>query len=248
MKANVIVFEAAILVFTIIFYQGANRIMGKRRNRSFFIGAICFSLAIETISVAGGIKNFYWYAQNDYYTHYPLGGYIIWFGLVPLAYCLLWYLVVMTSYITATTLVPKAKSYWSSSLAGVIAFVFFLMVEPIAVTNHWWTWNLKSFYILDMPVVGWISIFLATFIFTWTYHSTIFEKLDLGIFSRLENITIKRWPIKSRKLVKNLDWEHLQMVLLFRLGFGLIAFSAVMAPFMVIFWAVANRGQIPPTW
>ncbi|MBN1288721.1 MAG: carotenoid biosynthesis protein [Actinobacteria bacterium] len=248
MKANVIVFETAILIFTIVFYQGAKLLMGKKRNLAFFLGAACFSLVIESIAVAGGAKNFYWYAANNYYSHYPPGGYIVWLGVVPLAYCLLWYIVSMTSYVIATAFLPRAKSYLSCLLAGGIAVVFYMIIEPVGVLNHWWTWNLKSFYMIDVPLAACISAFLSVFVFTWIYHVTVFEKRDIGALARIENNTFKRWPMKTRKLTRNLDWDDLQTVYFFRLGLGVLAYSAVIAPFMVLFWAIANRGHIVPGW
>ncbi|MBN2168240.1 MAG: carotenoid biosynthesis protein [Actinobacteria bacterium] len=248
MKANVIVFEAAILIFSVVFYQGAKLLMGRKRNLVFLLGAVCFSLLVETIAVIGGAKNFYWYAINNYYSHYPLGGYIIWLGLVPLAYCLLWYIVAMTSYIAATTFLPRAKSYLSCLLAGGIAVAFYLMIEPIGVINHWWTWNLKSFYLIDVPLAALISVFLGVFVFTWLYHATIFEKREIGAVSWIEKNTIKRWPLNTKILTKNLDWDDLQTVFFFRLGFGVLAYSAIIAPFIVLFWAIANRGHIVPGW
>ena len=52
MKANVIVFEAAVFILFLAFYYGMRRALGKRRNWVFLLGAVLFSLAIETASLA----------------------------------------------------------------------------------------------------------------------------------------------------------------------------------------------------
>jgi hypothetical protein len=248
MKANVIVFEAAVFIFFVVFYQGARRALGKRRNWVFLLGAVLFSLAIETTMVLGGVKNFFWYAQNDYYKHYPLGGHIIWLGLVPLASLLLWYMVTAVSYLSANALIRKRGVWLKSAAAGGIALAFYLIIEPIAVTNHWWSWNLKSFYLIDVPVIAWLGTFIAVFLFTAAYQLTIMERADITPLTTIENMTIKRWPIKSKKITKNLGWVQLEAVYLFRLLACFVVFCAAMAPLVAVFWAIANRGQIPPGW
>jgi len=124
-KANVIVFEAAVLIASIVFYQGARRALGRSRNRAFLAGSVFFWLVIETGAVLGGLKNYYWYAQNDYYSHYPLGGYVIWLGLVPVAVVLLWYMVCASAYITSINLVPRRSVAARSAVAGAIERVSF---------------------------------------------------------------------------------------------------------------------------
>lgn len=248
MKANVIVFEVATFIFFLVFYQGARRVLGRARNRSFLLGAAVFSLVIETVSVACGVQNYYWYNINHYYKTYPLGGYIIWLGVVPLAALLLFYLVSCTAYIAAQTLMPGSRQWARSCAAGAIAVGFYLMIEPVAVTNHWWTWNLRTFYFLDVPVLAWISVFVATAIYTWLYHHTIVEKKEPGPLTKLENQSIKRWPLKSKKITKNLTWAQLEAVFVYRLVFALAAFGVVIAPIMFLLWLAANRGQIPPGW
>ena len=248
MKANVIVFEAAVFILFLAFYYGARRSLGKRRNWMFLLGYVLFSLAIETVAVLTGVMNFFWYAQNDYFKHYPLGGHIIWLGLVPLVSLLLFYMVTATSYLATNALVKKRGVWVKSAVTGGIALVFYLLIEPIAVTNHWWTWNLKSFYLIDVPVIAWLGTFVAVFLFSAAYRLTITEKADIKPFAAIENMTIKRWPIKSKKLTKNLTWVQLEGIFLFRLAACFVVFCAAMAPLVAAFWAIANRGQIPPGW
>jgi len=248
MKANVIVFEAAVFILFLAFYYGMRRTLGKRRNWVFLLGAVLFSLAIETASVLGGVKNFFWYAQNDYYKHYPMGGHIIWLGLVPIVSLLLWYMVTATSYLAAQALAKKRGVWPKSALAGIIALTFYLIIEPIAVTNHWWTWNVKSFYLIDVPLITLLGTFIAAFLFCAAYRLTIMDRADIGPLAVIENKTIKRWPIKSRKLTGNLTWVQLEGVFFFRLFGCFVVFCAAMAPIMALLWAVANRGQIPPGW
>ena len=248
MKANVIVFEAAVFILFLAFYYGARRTLGKRRNWVLLLGATLFSLAIETVAVLAGVMNFFWYAENDYYTHYPLGGHIIWLGLVPLTSLLLWYMVTATSYLAANALVKKRGVWVRSAVTAGIALVFYLVIEPIAVTNHWWTWNLKSFYLIDVPLIAWLGTFIAVFLFSAAYRLTIVEKADIKRFTAIENNTVKRWPIKSKKLTKNLTWVQLEGVFLFRLSACFVLFCAAMAPLIAFLWAIANRGQIPPGW
>ena len=248
MKANVIVFETAVFILFLTIYYGARRAMGKRRNWVFLLGAVLFSLAIETASVLGGVKNFFWYAQNDYYKHYPMGGHVIWLGLVPLVSLLLWYMVTATSYLAADVLIKKRGVWLKSAVAGGIALVFYLVIEPIAVTNHWWTWNVKSFYLIDVPLIAWLGTFIAVFLFSAVYRLTIMDKADIAPLNAIENRTLKTWPMKSKKLTKDLTWIQLEGIFLFRLLACFVLFSAAMAPIMALFWAIANRGQIPPGW
>jgi len=166
MKANVIVFDASMLILGVVFYYGMKRALGKSRGRAFIVGALSFALAIETLAVLCGVVNFYWYSINGYYKHYPLGGYIVWLGLVPLAVMLLFYIVSAASYVMATWVYRKQNIWARSAVAGVIAFLFYLMIEPVAVTNHWWTWNAKSFYVIDIPLFAWLGVFAAVFLFT----------------------------------------------------------------------------------
>lgn len=247
MRANVIVFEAATLIFFLIFYHGSSRAMGKSRNRAFFTGALLYSLVIETVAVMGGAMNFYWYAQNSYYKHYPLGGYIVWLGLVPLAACLLWYMVAAISQMLSTVLIPKANVWAKSALAGGIAVGFYLLIEPIAITNHWWTWNLKSFYIIDIPLVALFGVFASVFLFNAVYTLTVLEAKDQKNLKKFEDRTVKRF-LKTNHHPANLNWRQLQWLFVYRLLMSLVVFAAFMAPVIVIFWAIANRGQIAPNW
>lgn len=248
MKANVIVFEAAVLIASIVFYQGARRALGRSRNRAFLAGSVFFWLVIETGAVLGGLKNYYWYAQNDYYSHYPLGGYVIWLGLVPVAVVLLWYMVCASAYITSINLVPRRSVAARSAVAGAIAGAFYMLVEPIAVTNHWWTWNVKSFYLIDVPLLGVIAVFMSVFLFTTNFHATAMDMSDIKILKTLEGLTVRRWPEKSEGPINNLRWTGLLQVYFFRLACCLVVFVVAMAPVMVVLWLVANRGQIPPGW
>ena len=248
MNANVIVFEATVLVFFIPFYLGMSRAMGKSRNRAFLLGAVLFSLAIETAAVLGGVKNFYWYALNGYYNHYPLGGYVIWLGLVPLAAVLLWYMVTASSYLTVTTLMPDGNWYSRSAVAGAVAVAFYMLIEPVAVTNHWWTWNVKSFYVIDVPLLVLVAVFASVFLFVANYCLTVAEMREIEGLKGLEHRTIRHWPIDSSKVPKNLNWRQLEMLFLFRLVPALVAFAVVIAPVMLVLWLVANRGHIIPGW
>lgn len=247
MKANVIVFEAAAFILFLAFYQGMKRALGKSRGRAFLLGAVLFSLAIETAAAWGGVKNFYWYSINGWFKHYPLGGYIIWLGLVPLAATLLWYMVAGISYLAATTFMAKRGVWAKSSTAGVIAVGFYLIVEPIAVTNHWWTWNVKSFYLIDVPALAWIGVFISVFLFVAAYQLTVMELKDLGPLQRLEDKTVKRL-LKTKQPTTKLNWYQLQSVFLARLVVSLAVFAALIAPVMAVLWLVANRGHIPPGW
>ena len=247
MKANVIVFEAAIFIFFLFFYHGSSRAMGKSRNRVFFAGALLYSLAIQTVAVLGGVMNFYWYQQNTYYKHYPLGGYIIWLGLVPLAAGLLFYMVAAMTQMLSTVMMPKASAWARSALAGAIAVGFYLLIEPIAITNHWWTWNLKSFYIIDIPLVALFGVFAAVFLFNAVYTLTVLDAKDQKNLKKFEDRTVKKL-LKTNHHPANMTWRQLQWLFLCRLLMSLVVFAAFMTPVIVIFWAVANRGQIPPNW
>lgn len=248
MKANVIVFEISIFVLSIVFYVGIKRTLGKSRGRALFIGAVLFSLAIETISVWGGLKNFYWYATNDYYKHYPLGGYIIWLGIVPLAAALLFYMVSVISYLASKYMVRKGNLWARSAVAGAVGLAFYMMIEPVAVTNHWWAWNAQSFYLIDVPLFAWVAAFLGVFLLTAAYQLTIVDRADPRPLKNLEDRTIKRWPLKCRQPSTELRWSLLEGVFLFRLLLALAVFAVVMAPVVALLWAVANRGHIPPGW
>lgn len=248
MKANVIVFEVFTFVLSIVFYAGMKRALGKSRGRAMFLGAVLFSLAIETIAVWGGTKNFYWYATNDYYKHYPLGGYIIWLGIVPLAALLLFYMVSAASYLASRYLVRGGNLWVRSAVAGAVGLTFYFMIEPVAVTNHWWVWNAQSFYLIDVPLFAWVATFVGVFLFTAAYQLTIIERNDPKPLKSLEDRTIKRWPLKCKQPSTELRWSLLEGVFLFRLLVALAVFVAVMAPVMALLWAVANRGHIPPGW
>lgn len=248
MKANVIVFEVTTFIIFLVFYQGAHRALGRSRNRAFLIGSVFYSLAVESLAVGFGVKNFYWYSINSYYKTYPLGGYIVWLGVVPLAATLLFYMVAASSYMTAFTLMSRSKLWLRSLVAGAVAFLFYMLIEPVAVTNHWWTWNLKSFYVLDVALLGLIAVFGAVFLFTYVFHMTLVDMDDPKALKKIEDSTIKRWPLKSNKITKNLNWKQQLEVFGFRLVASLVVFGAFIAPFMALFWAFANRGQIKPGW
>lgn len=248
MKANAIVFEAITFILLLAVYQGGKRAFGKSHNRAFLGGAVLFSLAMQTIAVLVGGFNFYWYSTNGYYKHYPLGGYIIWLGIVPLAATLLWYMVTLASYLTAFTLMPRAKLWARSAVAGGVAVLFYALIEPVAVTNHWWTFNLKSFYVIDVPLVALFAVFGSVFLFSYTYYMTLVDARDPKLLKRVEGPTVRRWPVKSDKLTKNLGWENQVWVFAFRLVVALAVFAVYIAPIVAIFWAVANRGQIKTAW
>jgi uncharacterized membrane protein len=247
-KANVIVFEVITFVVFVVFFQGAHRALGRSRNRAFLVGAVIYSLVIESVAVALGVKNFYWYSINSYYKTYPLGGYIVWLGVVPLAATLLWYIVTATSYLTATTLKPQSKPWVRSAIAGTVAVVFYMLIEPIAVTNHWWTWNAKSFYVIDVPLLALVAVFGTVFLFTYVFRLTLVDMNDPKFLKKLEDITIRRWPLKSKKLTKNLSWKQQLEIFTFRLCVSLVVFAAFIAPFVALFLAIANRGHIKPNW
>lgn len=248
MKANVIVFDATILILFPVFYFGLSRFLGKSRCRVFITGAVLFSLAIETAAVLGGVKNFYWYALNGYYSHYPLGGYIVWLGLVPLAAVLLWSMIAAASYIAARVLSPGGGRWRLSAVSGLVATCFYLLIEPIAVTNHWWTWNVKSFYIIDVPLLGWLAVFLSVFLFTAAYHVTVVQTQDFRFLSGLESFSVRRWPVRSKAGTAELRFKQLSLLFAGRLVAALVVFGAVIAPVMVVLWLFANRGHIIPGW
>ncbi|MDD5748832.1 MAG: carotenoid biosynthesis protein [Actinomycetota bacterium] len=248
MRANVIVFEASVLVLSPFFYMGAKRYLGRSRNRIFLSGAVLFSLAIETGMVLGGMKNYYWYSINSYYKHYPLGGYIIWLGLVPLAATLLFYMVCATSYIAGGILAPKKGALAQSAVAAVVTLVFYLLIEPVAVTNHWWTWNAKSFYFLDIPVFALLGAMLATLLYTFIYQKTIMELEDVKVLGAIEAKTIKRWALDPKKATRNLSLKQLMGLFAFRCFAALVAYGFVIAPIIFVLWILANRGQIKSSW
>lgn len=248
MRANVIVFEVSTFILFLAFYRAAARALGKSRNRGLLGGALAVSLVVESVAVGLGIKNFYWYSINNYYQTYPLGGYIVWLGVVPLAAALLWYMVAATSYISATTLLPDRNIWARSAAAGGFAVLFYALVEPVAVTNHWWTWNAKTFYVIDVPLMGLFAVFGGAFLLSAAFNLTLVNVADPAYLKKLEDSTIRRWPLKSRKLTKNLSWPQQLVVFAFRLAAGLVVFAAYMAPVVVVFWALANRGHIKPGW
>ncbi|PKQ28088.1 MAG: hypothetical protein CVT63_04625 [Candidatus Anoxymicrobium japonicum] len=248
MKANVILFEIMTFILFLVFYRASSRAMGKRRNRTFFAGAVLFSLAIQTAAVLGGIMNFYWYSINHYYKSYPLGGYTVWLGVTPLAACLLWYMVTAISQMVSTAIAREAKLISRSAFAGAIAVGFYTLIEPVAVTNHWWTWNLRSFYVIDIPLVALFAVFGSVFLFNMTYGMTVLEPEGHKFLKRFEGRIINRLLFKSDKHANYITFDQIQRLFFFRLFLALVAFSAFIAPVIVIFWAIANRGQIPPGW
>lgn len=248
MTANVIVFEVATIIFFFFFYAGANRALGKRRNRVFLVGSLLFSLVIENIAVLLGCNNFYWYSLNNYFKHYPLGGYIFWAGLVPVAVLLLFYMVSVTSFLAACSLVEEKRVIATSSVAGAIAMGFALLIEPVATTNHWWTWNLKTFYVFDIPLVVIVGVFISIFLFTATFNLTLVSGRDPAVLKGIEKSTIRKWIIKSDRATIDLDFDQLLWIFLFRLFFALVAFAVCITPFAFGFWLIANRAHIPPGW
>lgn len=247
MRGNVIVFEILVGAFFVVFYIGGSRAMGRLRHLTFLAGAVLFTLAIQTTAVLCGLQNFYWYATNSYYTHYPLGGYIIWLGLVPLSVALLWYMVAMTSYVTALHILPSRNVWARAALAGGIATLFYMLIEPIAVSNRWWVFNAKSFYLIDVPLFAVIGVFVSVFVYTLVFHWTVTEPRDSKALKKLEDRSVKRL-FKSKKLARNLSFGQLRSLFFFRLALAFVAYGAVMTGVVVVLWAVANRGQIKPTW
>lgn len=224
------------------------RTLGRSRARAFVYGGLLFSLAIETTFVVIGLKNFYWYSSNNYYKHYPLGGYIIWLGVVPLAALLLWIMVAASSYIISESMARKWNEYVRSLISGSIALVFYLLAEPVGITNHWWVWNAKSLYFIDIPVFSLICVFFAVFFSTLIFRTTIMERKDLSILSAIEQNTLRKFIVKSKRATKNLTWAQLRRVYLFRLMLSYVSLALVMAPIIAAFWSVANRGHIKPGW
>jgi len=247
-NANVIVMETAVFLLFLVFYYGASRAMGASRHRGYFTGALLFSLAVLTTAVWAGGMNFYWYGINSYYKHYPLGGYIVWLGLVPLAACLLWYMVAATSQILSALFAPKAGPWTRAALSGALALPFYLLVLPVGVTNHWWTFNLKSFYVIDIPLPALFALFGSVFIFNAVYETTVLELRQAGFLKSLEDKTIARVAYRNVKDPRSLSWAQLKALFFFRLAAGFVTFAVCMAPVVVIFWAIANRGHIPPGW
>ncbi len=236
------------LILFPFFYYGLIRTLGRSRARAFAYGSFLFGLALETTFVICGLKNYYWYSINNYYKHYPLGGYIIWLGVVPLAALILWTITVASSYIIAESTAGKQNPYVRSSIAGCIALIFYLLAEPVGITNHWWVWNAKNFYFLDIPVFNLLYVFLAVFVFTLVYRATIMERKDTPALSTLEQRTLRKFFVKSKKATRNLTWPELRRVFLFRLALGCVTLGAVMTPIITVLWAVANRGHIKPGW
>lgn len=247
MKANVIVFEAAAFIFFVLFYLGASKAMGRSRNRAYFIGSLLYSLVIQSLAVALGGMNFYWYSANSYYKTYPLGGYIVWLGVVPLAACLLFYMIAATSQMLSAVLMSKGKSPSRAAVSGAIAVGFYALILPIAITNHWWTYNLKSYYIIDIPLAMLLGVFAAVFLFNLVYDLTIIETRDYKPLKKFEDRTVKKF-LKSVRYAKNLSWRELEWLFMFRIGMAFVAFSVFMAPVVFVLWLVANRGHIPPGW
>jgi hypothetical protein len=247
MRGNVIVFEILVGAFFVVFYIGGSRAMGRLRHLTFLTGAVFFSLAIQTTAVLCGLMNFFWYATNSYYKHYPLGGYIVWLGLVPLSVALLWYMVAMTSYVAALHILPSKNVWARAALAGGIATLLYMLIEPIAVANRWWVFNAKSFYLIDVPLFAVLGVFLSVFVFTLVFHWTITEPRDNKSLKKLEDRSVKRL-FKSKRYAKNLSFHQLCALFYFRLVLAFVLYSAVMSAVVVVLWAVANRGQIKPTW
>lgn len=248
MKANVIVFEVATLILFAAFYQGAKMAMGRSRNRGFLGGALVLSLVVQSLAVGLGAKNFYWYSINNYYQTYPLGGYIIWVGVVPLAAALLWYMVSATAYLAATALFPRRNLWVRSSAAGGYAVLFYALLEPVAVTNHWWTWNARTFYVIDVPLIALFAVFGGAFLLSVVFDLTLVSGADPSWLKKVEDATVRRWPLKSKKLTRNLSWPQQLVMFYFRLAAALVVFAVYMAPLVVVFWAVANRGHVKPGW
>ena len=73
------------------------------------------------------------------------------------------------------------------------------------------------------------------------------EAKDQKSLKKFEDRTVKKL-LKTNHHPANLTWRQLQWLFLYRLALSLVVFAAFMAPVIVIFWAVANRGQIPPNW
>lgn len=245
MKANVIVFEVATFILFIAMYIGSSRALGRVRNRDFLFGSAAFALVIYSVAVAGGMMNFFWYSTNAYYKHYVLGGYIIWLGVVPLAVLLLFYMVSMASYLVASAF---TSNVWKrSAIAGGIGALFYLMIEPVAITNHWWVWNAKTFYILDVPLFAWIGVFLAVFAFTACYQLTVIEKADPKWLKPVED-RVKSLLLKTKNPTIGLEHNKLAEVYAWRLFAALVAFGIVMTPVLIVLWVLANRGPIPGGW
>lgn len=247
MKANVIVFESITLALLLVFYHGSSRAMGRSRNRAYFTGAVLFSLVAQTLAVALGGMNFYWYSINSYYETYPLGGYIVWLGVVPFAACALFYMIAAISQMLSSLLMGKAKASSRAAVSGAIAVGFYALVLPVAVTNHWWTYNLKTWYVIDIPLAALLGIFTSAFLFNLVYELTIIETRDFKPLKKFEDKTVKKL-LKSVKYARNLNWRDLQWLFMYRLVFAMLALGALMAPVVLVLWLVANRAHIPPGW
>ena len=91
------------------------------------------------------------------------------------------------------------------------------------------------------------GVFAAVFLFNAVYTLTVLEARDLKNLKKFEDRTAKKL-LKTNHHPGNLNWRQLQWLFLYRLLMSLVVFAAFMTPVIVIFWAVANRGQIPPNW
>ncbi len=248
MKANIIVFEISAFIFSLAIYLSARKALGKSTNRTFFLGAVGLSLLFETAGVLLGYRNYFWYAQHNYFNHYPLGGIIIWLGLVPLAACLTFYILTACSYFISKALLPKGSIWSRGALAGLTAVVIAFMIEIVAVTNHWWTWNLKSYYFLDIPVFYLVFLFIMVFVFTSIFERTMVQQEDFRVLKWLENKLVRPRILKSQKKTKNLYFGQRRVLFYSRLVASVPVLAAAAGLLTYVFWLIANRGQIPPGW
>ncbi|MHA1150299.1 MAG: carotenoid biosynthesis protein [Promethearchaeota archaeon] len=74
-----------------------------------------------------------------------------------------------------------------SILAGAIAVSLDLLIDPVAVENEWWIWQINNIYFLGVPLGNYIGWFLMIFLFTFFFdiillfgHSKEIKKLKIS--------------------------------------------------------------------
>lgn len=153
---------------------------GVYKSLLFFFGAVLVGGSLENLASL----------FSGYY--YPGSELTIFLGKCPFDVVLGWYSILYNCSFFSHTLIGKKKgslpsmgmgtnpengvdSYMirltalRSMLAGAIAVSLDLLIDPVAVENSWWVWQINNIYILGVPLGNYIGWFLMIFFFTFFF-------------------------------------------------------------------------------
>ena len=254
---NIAFFDVNSYIGAIIVYLLLTRIFGRRITKDRLIGMALFSMIIENIIIVmnasilpGGVYDYYWYANHDYFSHYVLGGSLVWFGVTPLALGLGWFVVTTPIYIVVRRLLPQANIWLKAGLTALLAVMVDLVVDPVAAPiNHWWTWTLEStIYIIGVPLVNWVGWFVLVFCYEVIFERTLIKPGHIPLIKKLEQKTYMRKYAYNGYEIKDLPWEEKRRLYYYRLAIGVVVVILLLIPPFLLCSLGDGYSGFPQNW